>query len=312
MDSAKTGSVPKVRAGVYLALATAVISGVSIYLNKFAITGLKDPVLLSGFKNGLVAVALVGVLVAAGRLGEIRRLTRRQSAALLAIGAFGGGVPFILFFRGLAMTEAVSAAFIHKTLFIWVALLAAPLLGERLGRWQIAGVGVLLAGNLALLLPRAWSPSTGDLLVFTATLLWAAEAIVARRLLRGSVSARLAAASRMTVGSAVIWVYLGVTGAGAGAALMSGSGAMWLIVTAALLTAYVLTWYKALKLAPAAVVTSVLVVGSPITKFLSTATGQGGASTQAIAASVVLVLGTAFLIASTLRGRAPKAEAASA
>ena len=87
---------------------------------------------------------------------------------------------------------------------------------------------------------------------------------------------------------------------------------MWLIVTAALLTAYVLTWYKALKLAPAAVVTSVLVVGSPITTFLSTATGQGGASTQAIAASVVLVLGTAFLIASTLRGRAPKAEAASA
>lgn len=39
------------------------------------------------------------------------------------------------------MASAPSAALIHKSLFIWVALLALPLLGERPGNWQAAEVG---------------------------------------------------------------------------------------------------------------------------------------------------------------------------
>ena len=56
-------------------------------------------------------------------------------------------MPFILFFTGLAQASAPSAAFIHKTLFVWVALLAVPFLGERLGWLQLAALGVLLAGQ---------------------------------------------------------------------------------------------------------------------------------------------------------------------
>ena len=45
----------------------------------------------------------------------------------------GGSVPFVLFFEGLARAEATQAAFIQKTLVVWVALLAVPLLRERFG-----------------------------------------------------------------------------------------------------------------------------------------------------------------------------------
>ena len=49
------------------------------------------------------------------------------------VAVVGGSVPFVLFFEGLARAEATQAAFIQKTLVVWVALLAVPLLHERLG-----------------------------------------------------------------------------------------------------------------------------------------------------------------------------------
>jgi len=74
------------------------------------------------------------------------------------IAIVGGSLPFLLFFTGLSLASAPSAAFIHKTLFIWVAFLAVPFLGERLGWAQICALGVLLGtfmggmciGSLAL------------------------------------------------------------------------------------------------------------------------------------------------------------------
>jgi len=286
---------------VYLALLTALISGVSVFVNKFAITGLKDPVLLSGLKNALVASALVGALIAARRLDEVRRLRRSQVLGLLIIGIVGGGIPFNLFFNGLAMTAAVNAAFLHKTLFLWVALLAVPLLGERLGRWQLAAIGVLLAGSTYLLLPRGWNPGAGDLLVLAATWLWAIEAIRARKILTGGVSAQLGAAARMTVGSAVILTYLGATGALGGVGALGGMGIVWLLVTAVFLVGYVLTWYAALKRAPAAIVTSVLVLGYPITALLGALRAGSTPDTTTLAGLALVAVAIAALVVATLR-----------
>ena len=53
------------------------------------------------------------------------------------------GIAFLLFFSGLAMASAPTAAFIHKTMFIWVALMAVPFLGERLGLVPVAALGAL-------------------------------------------------------------------------------------------------------------------------------------------------------------------------
>ena len=120
--------------GIALALATAIISGFSVYLNGRFVKLFDDPTLLAAVRNGLVGLALVGIAVGAGTLPAIRRLSGRERMGLLAIGIIGGGIPFALFFEGLALSSSPAAAVIHKTLFLWVAVLAVPFLGERLGR----------------------------------------------------------------------------------------------------------------------------------------------------------------------------------
>lgn len=293
----------RLRKGVYLALLTALISGVSVFVNKFAITGLGDPVLLSGLKNALVATAIVGGLVTARRLDEVRRLRRSQLLGLLIIGIVGGGVPFILFFKGLAVTSAPNAAFIHKTMFLWVALLAAPLLRERLGRWQLAAMAVLLIGSVYVLMPRSWTFSTGDLLVLAATWFWALETIVARKIMKGGVSAQLGAAARMTIGSLIILGYLSATGAFGGLAELGGMGIVWLLVTAAFLIGYVLAWYAALERAPAAVVTSVLVLGFPITAMLGALRDGSAPSVATISGLALIAAAVVALVVATLPRR---------
>ena len=53
------------RLGVWLALGTAIISGVSVYLNKFAVTAVPDAVLFTTLKNTVVGLAFLVVLVVA-------------------------------------------------------------------------------------------------------------------------------------------------------------------------------------------------------------------------------------------------------
>ena len=49
--------------------------------------------------------------------------------------------------RGARARGATQAAFIHKTLVVWVALLAVPLLHERLGPGHVGAIALLLAGQ---------------------------------------------------------------------------------------------------------------------------------------------------------------------
>jgi drug/metabolite transporter (DMT)-like permease len=127
--------------GLLWALGTTLVSGFSVYVNKFGVSQVPDAFVYTTVKNSLV---VVGLLAAAGLLAgwrEMRGFTRRQWAGWLSLGLVGGGIPFLLFFQGLSQASAPSAALVHKSLFLWVALLGAPLLKEKLGGWQLAGLG---------------------------------------------------------------------------------------------------------------------------------------------------------------------------
>lgn len=256
------------RAGVLLALATALISGVSVYLNKFAVTAVPDAVLFTTMKNTVVGGALLVALFFALRnrvtAQNVVGLTRRDWLKLGAIAVVGGSVPFLLFFTGLKLASAPSAALIHKTLFIWVALLAAPFLGERLSKWVVAGLGVLLVGQLLSNYPKAWGWGTGENLIVLATMLWAVETILVKRVLP-NVPVSLAAAARMAGGAVVMWGYLAFTNQAGNVLALNANQWLWILLTSAFLFGYVATWYAALKFAPATVVTSVLTIGAVIT-----------------------------------------------
>ena len=285
----------KFSSAIALALGAALISGISNFLNKAGVTAVADPVLYTFLKNGLVAVLLLSVLIFTARWREIKALTKPNWFKLVAIGVVGGSLPFALFFTGLSMTSAVSASLIHKTLFIWVALIALPFLGERLGKIQWAALGLLLVGNFFL---GAWQQltfGTGELLIFIATLLWAVENIIAKRALR-QLSSLLVASARMILGSALLLVAVIAQGGLAALGNLSFEQWGWTVLAAVLLLGYVISWYAALQRAPATVVASLLVPASLVTSLLSLIFLDKALTATETLSSVIVVLAVVALV----------------
>jgi len=254
--------------GVALALATALISGVAIFVNSHAVKEIADAALFTTLKNSVAALALLGVTVLAARRPLPLPAGARTWMGMTLVGVFGGGVAFLLFFSGLAMASAPSAAFIHKTLFVWVALLAVPFLGERLGLVQVGALGALLASQLLITPPTGVTWGAGETLIVAATLIWAVEVMFAKRLLT-RVDPLVLGVGRLGIGLVVLVGYLGLSGKVGALVALDASQWTWVLVTGALLAGYVGTWFAALQRAPASVVASVLVLGAPITAVLA-------------------------------------------
>jgi len=288
--------------GLALALGTALISGLAIYLNGFAVKQVPDAAVYTTLKNGVAAAILVGAVVALRGPRAIFAVPRSSVPAALAVGVIGGSVPFVLFFTGLAQASAPSAAFIQKTLFLWVAVLAVPFLGERLGLATLLGLAGLLAGQALILPPTGIVWGTGETLILVATALWAIETVLVRRVLR-AVPTETMATLRMGVGLIVLVGYLAVTGKLAGIGALGATQWSWIALTGLILAAYVATWFAALRRAPASVVTSVLVVGAAVTGAL-TAASKGTVPTAPVVVGYLLIVAAVALIIVATRAAA--------
>jgi drug/metabolite transporter (DMT)-like permease len=287
--------------GIALAVGAALISGLAIFLNAFAVKQLPDAAVYTTLKNAVAAAVLLGAVVTVGAGRDLRSIERRHWAALMAVGVIGGSVPFILFFTGLAQASAPSAAFIQKTLFLWVALLAAPLLGERLGLAPILALGVLFVGQLLVLPPTGIVWGTGETLILVATLFWAVETVVVKRLL-GSIPSLSMAALRMTVGLVILVGYVAATGKLSVVAGLSSLQLGWVLITGVVLAGYVGTWFAALSRAPASAVTSVLVVGAVITGALTAVSKGASPSPSVVGGYVLIVVATVVIALAARRG----------
>ncbi|HMK63274.1 MAG TPA: EamA family transporter, partial [Acidimicrobiales bacterium] len=260
--------------GVLLAGMTAVISGMAVFVNSYGVHAVRDPAVYTTAKNATAALILV-----AG-LGVLRARRRRVTAgappsnwlgdrsltvgslghwlSLVYVGVVGGGVAFVLFFVGLAHTSAEPAAFLHDTLVVWVAVLALPFLSERLSPWNIAAVVLLVAGQTAVVGGVGHLVvGQGQLLVLAATLLWAVETVLAKRLL-STVTPSALGTFRMAVGAVVLVGYVAATGHAGNLVDLDGKQLGWVLLTGVLLAGYVASWMLALARARAVDVTSVL------------------------------------------------------
>ena len=280
------------RFGLALAGVTAIISGVSVFVNGSAVRAFDDPVVFTTLKNGVATVLLLSLALTAVKGPWAGR--PRTWIGLVALGVIGGSVPFILFFTGLSEVTAPGAAVIHKTLFLWVALLAVVFLRERIGALQIAALVILLASQLLIQSPAGVGWGSGETMIAIATAFWAVEVIVAKRLLADT-PAPVAAAARMGFGLLLLVGFLAATGGLSGMGTMSAEQWAWVLGTGLLLSGYVATWYAALKRAPASAVTAILTLGAPITAAL-----QLMSAGQLPAPTIALGYGISLLSALTL------------
>lgn len=256
--------------GIYLAILTAIISGFSNFINKIAVTSITPPLLFTAEKNALVAILIVGILLFTLKWKKLKKLKRKEAMMLGLIGIIGGSIPFYLFFTGLSQIPAINGALIHKTLFIWVAILAIPFLKERISKLQILAVLMIFSANFLIGGFTAFKFSQGELFVFLATLFWAVENIIAKKILP-TVDPDIVVAARMGLGSIILLAASALVApvAFSNALNMTQAQWFWMGTTALLLLGYVMTWYRALKFAPATVVASVLVSATIVTNILS-------------------------------------------
>lgn len=253
--------------GLLLILGTALISGFSVFINKLGVSVI-NPYIFTGLKNIIVALVIISWLLMMKDWQILRRLSQKQWLLLLGVGLIGGSIPFLLFFKGLSLASGPQAAFIHKTMFIYVAVLAAFFLKEKISKgFLIGGLGLLL-GSILLLRVIPHQFGFGDLLIFIATLFWASENVLSKYLLR-ELPSRVVIWGRMFFGSLLIVLFWLMTGQTHLMASLNLEQIGWVLITSVFLLGYLITWYAGLKYVKVSVAATVLLLASPITTLLS-------------------------------------------
>lgn len=296
--------------GLAFAAVTAVISGFAVFINGYGVRAWGEVASATTYttvKNAVAAVVLIGLATTLTRRGSREGLRRPQGVAqwagVVAVAVVGGSIPFALFFEGFARAASSQAAFIHKTLVVWVVILAVVFLRERIGWLHVAAVALLVWGQASLLGGfGGLSLGSGEVMMLGATLLWACEVVVAKKLL-SAVSPMTLAVARMAGGAGLLIGYGLVAGSSIDLAALSVSHVGWVLATGAVLAAYVATWYSALARAQAVDVTAVLVGGALITAALNV--GVRGLAAPPLAGLVLVGCGAVLAGAAHLVRQRP-------
>ena len=243
--------VEKENVGTILAFLAAITSGFSIFLNKIFIVSL-DPIIFTATR----AIFLGGIFFILSLYKNKWKVKGFKTVSwkyLLAIGLIGGGLAFLLFFSGLKLTTSGRAAFLQKTLPLYVTIFAFLFLKEKISKKQITALLLMVIGTVILssaeITPsELWSnPHFGDVLVVAATVLWAVENTISRKAMILGENNFIVSFGRMFFGAlflfgiAIIYskIYL----------IFSVTVIQWLyiLISTAVLFVYVLTYYWSLK-----------------------------------------------------------------
>lgn len=293
--------------GIALAAGAAIVSGVAVFVNAFGVQHATkagvDGTTYTTAKNLVAALVLLGgaAIVSGTRPSAPaqRPASRAQWAILGAIGVLGGGVAFALFFEGLGRITSqtpVKAQLLHKTLVVWVAVLAVVFLRERVNALHVGAVALLVLGQVKLAGGTAgFEMGSGEWMILAATLIWSVETVVAKRLL-ADLSVRTLALARMGIGSATLLFWVLLAGH-ADRLAWNWQWWGWAILTGGILAVYVGAWLTALARAQAVDVTAVLVGAVLVTTLLDRAAShpvpQAAVGYWLVLGGVALALGAA-------------------
>jgi drug/metabolite transporter (DMT)-like permease len=258
--------------GTILAILTAVVSGFSIIANKVFIVDL-DPAIFT-FIRALFIGIFFFIISSFECKFDYKKFKKVSWTYLIVIGLIGGAIAFLFFFTGLKLTTGGRAAFLHKTLPIYATILAFIFLKEKITKKQVYALIVMLIGLILIVSSEInpsmfWTdPSTGDMLVIIATILWAIESVIAKRAMIKDESNFVVTFARMFFGAiflfsiAVSWdkVYL--------LYYLTPYQIFSIFVSTMLLTYYVLLWYLSIKFINISKATTILLL-APVISFVA-------------------------------------------
>jgi len=132
----------------------------------------------------VIVIALLAPFAWRGLAAKLPAFTRRDWTLLGLLGLAGGGLHLALQWLGLHYTTATSATLYLSTAPVFILLLAAPLLGERIAARQWVGVAISFAG-VALIGMQGkllYQPSfnIGDLCALASMAMWGSYTVFLR------------------------------------------------------------------------------------------------------------------------------------
>jgi len=291
--------IEKEKFGTILAFAAAITSGFSIFLNKIFIVSL-DSIIFTATRS--IFIGGIFFILSLHKNGwKAKSFKKVPWKHLIAIGFIGGGIAFLLFFSGLKMTTSGRAAFLHKTLPLYVTLFAFLFLKEKIGKKQILALIFMLAGTVILssaeITPtELWSnPHLGDVLVIAATVLWAVENIISKKAMLLGESNFTVSFGRMFFGALILFGIAAIYGRMH--LLLSVTAMEWLyiMISTAVLFSYVFTYYLSIKHINVSKASTILTFSPVITMLLGVVFLKEPAVLVQVAGSFIILAG-AFLI----------------
>jgi drug/metabolite transporter (DMT)-like permease len=171
------------RRAYLLLLAVVVFWAGNFPLGKLALAEL-GPITITGGRALLAAPLLLGLARLTWPLA--RPLARRDYIAFVVLGLTGLVANTTIWYWGLAYTTALNAGILGAASPIFVAIAAAGLLGDRLGRLNYLGIALTVTavvltiakGSLAVLL--SLSVNSGDLIILASQTAWVTYTLYSR------------------------------------------------------------------------------------------------------------------------------------
>lgn len=280
------------RKGIILALLTATISGIAIFYSKISVAKI-PPLILTTSRNFYVGLIFFLYFILTKKINQLKSLKRNQLALLLSIGLIGGALPFYLFFTGLAMINPQTANLIHKTLFVWVTFLAAIFLKEKFSPGYLMSFCLIFISQFLIGKPF-FSFGKGEIFVLLATWLWAIENVIAKKVLK-KIESEIVGLFRMGIGSIILLSVVFINGQQKQLFSLNQNQLLTIFIGGTILFFYVFSWYKALKYAPASLVTLILIFSTVVGNFLSGAFLKGQLPLSEITASILISLAIIFI-----------------
>jgi len=281
--------------GTILAILTAVVSGFSIIANKTFIVDM-DPMLFTSIRSLIIGIAFF-IISSVQCKFNYKKFKNVPWKYLIFIGLIGGAFAFLFFFTGLKLTTGSRAAFLHKTLPIYIIILAFIFLKEKINKKHIFALILMFVGLILIFSSQIdptilWSnPSLGDFLVILATVFWAIESVIAKHVMKKGESNFVVSFGRMFFGAIFLFGIILFLGNLDLFLYLTTRQIISIIVSTVLLFDYVFLWYYSIKLINVSKAASFLLLAPIISLILGVVIFEEPAPYIQIIGSALILVG---------------------
>lgn len=130
----------------FWALLAAIFAALTAIFAKIGVDGVNSD--FAAFLRTVVVVLAMGLLVTAtGKIGSLAAISPR-SWLFLVLSGLATGASWLCYFRALQLGDASRVAPIDKLSVVFVALIAAAFLGEKLSVPGWAGIALIALGSV--------------------------------------------------------------------------------------------------------------------------------------------------------------------